>query len=354
VRWIDHRRKRHCVLGGATIAEAEDELARRLERDDDVRTGRLREVTLAELLADEVLPVLAQRLAPKSYGALRGRVLAAARHFGGQLVRDVTRADAEDYLAGLGVSPLTVVAYRSALSVVWTAAIERRAAIMNPWRGVAVPRGHERPIPYLTEEQLGALYAETPAPIRAFVTLLGETGLRRGEALALTWGAVADDLAHVRVLRSKSGRTRDVPLTARAREALRGLRRRDAGERVFRRIGASWPERARALWRRAKRRAKLPRDFRLHDLRHVRASLLVRAGVPIPTVARWLGHATATLVLTRYGTHAPADELGQALATLETAARRTRRARPRSSGGASRRGRSRSSRPRGGAAPDAG
>jgi phenylacetate-CoA ligase len=82
----------------------------------------------------------------------------------------------------------------------------------------------------------------TAPRIRPLVVLLGETGLRRGEALALLWRDVAEDFSRVTVRRSKSGRSRDVPLTARAREALEGLTRRKPETRVFRRVGVTWPK----------------------------------------------------------------------------------------------------------------
>jgi integrase len=321
VRYFDARRKRHCVLGGATLAEAEAELARRLEREDDVAFGRLRAVSLAEFLAEDAYPVLRPRLGRASFKALAGRAAAGARHFGLTAMADIDRAAAEGFLASLRIAPATVAAYRSALSVVWRLAVDRRCARENPWLGIPVARAQQRAVRFLTEDDLVRLYAACPARIRAFVTVLGETGLRRGEALALQWGLVERDLSRLTVARSKTGRVREVPLTETARAALSGLRRRKDRTRVFRRVGASWPKRCRAMWRRAKRRAGLPRDYRLHDLRHARASLLVRAGVPIPTVARWLGHSSAQLVLTRYGTHAPADELARALSALETARR---------------------------------
>lgn len=317
IRYRDERGIRRMTRGGDTLAEAELRLRLLIERVDDLRSGRIRAITLAEFLADELLPLLAGRLAPKSYESFRGRALRAARHFGARLVSDVTRAEAADYLGSIRAAPLTIVAHRAALSSTWRHAIERRAATVNPWLGLPVPRAQQRAVPYLTEEQLGTLYLRTPPSIRRIVVLLGETGLRRGEALELRWEHVAADLSSLTVARSKSGRVRTVPLTARAREALAGIRRRSPETRVFRAVGASWPKTARAAWRRAKRRAGLPVTMRLHDLRHCRAALLVRAGVPAPTVARWLGHSSAVLVLTRYGVHAPADELRQALAALE-------------------------------------
>jgi integrase len=46
-------------------------------------------------------------------------------------------------------------------------------------------------------------------------------------------------------------------------------------------------------------RAGLPR-IRFHDLRHTAATLMLGAGVPIPTASHILGHANATETLNRY------------------------------------------------------
>ena len=50
------------------------------------------------------------------------------------------------------------------------------------------------------------------------------------------------------------------------------------------------------LWRRARREAGIV-DVRLHDLRHTVASQAVARGVPLPTVARMLGHAQPIMTL---------------------------------------------------------
>ena len=50
------------------------------------------------------------------------------------------------------------------------------------------------------------------------------------------------------------------------------------------------------FWRRARREAGIE-DVRLHDLRHTVASQAVACGVPLPTVARMLGHAQPTMTL---------------------------------------------------------
>ena len=50
------------------------------------------------------------------------------------------------------------------------------------------------------------------------------------------------------------------------------------------------------FWRRTRKEAGLD-DFRLHDLRHTVASQAVARGVPLPTVARMLGHADPKMTL---------------------------------------------------------
>jgi site-specific recombinase XerD len=138
---------------------------------------------------------------------------------------------------------------------------------------------------------------------RALFTLLYETGMRVGEALGLQVADVdlTPDDERVRVL-GKGRRERTVLLAA-APESIRLLRRhlKASGLRtgsVFRgdpRYGGSARPADYTTVRRAWRRycaaagaaAPLPT---IHQLRHSRASQLVRAGVPLGTVRRLLGH----------------------------------------------------------------
>ena len=58
--------------------------------------------------------------------------------------------------------------------------------------------------------------------------------------------------------------------------------------------------------------------LRPHDLRHLNAVNLVRAGVPLPDVARWLGHSPDSILVTmRYARHAPANAADRARDLLE-------------------------------------
>ena len=50
---------------------------------------------------------------------------------------------------------------------------------------------------------------------------------------------------------------------------------------------------------------------RLHDLRHVHATTLLLAGVPVHVVAAWLGHADPSITLRVYA-HLISDQLTEA------------------------------------------
>ncbi len=66
-------------------------------------------------------------------------------------------------------------------------------------------------------------------------------------------------------------------------------------------MGKVWQRQHTSLFRRAVQRARLPREFVFHGLRHTYASDLVRQGVPLSVVARQLGHTDTRTVSATYG-----------------------------------------------------
>ena len=66
-------------------------------------------------------------------------------------------------------------------------------------------------------------------------------------------------------------------------------------------MGKVWRKQHTSLFRRAVAKAKLPKEFVFHGLRHTYASDLVRQGVPLEVIARQLGHADVKTVSTTYG-----------------------------------------------------
>ena len=89
-------------------------------------------------------------------------------------------------------------------------------------------------------------------------------------------------------------------------------------DRVFAHISPKWGGKDGRAFKAAAAKIGYP-NLRPHDLRHQAAVNLVRAGVPLPDVARWLGHSPNSLMVTmRYAQHAPGNAAETALALLET------------------------------------
>jgi integrase len=166
----------------------------------------------------------------------------------------------------------------------------------NAWRAA---RG------YKTLPELGT-YPDHLTPI---VLLALNTGLRRGELLALTWGDV--DLAGAQLTvqgaSAKSGLTRYVPLNSEAIATLRTWRSADDDQAtdavLFPGPDGGPMFSLKTAWKPIATTAKL-RDFTFHDLRHTFASKLVQAGVDLNTVRELLGHSDIKMTL-RYAHLAP-------------------------------------------------
>lgn len=141
-------------------------------------------------------------------------------------------------------------------------------------------------------------------------TFLVDTGARLGEALKLRWPDLDDHRATFWV--TKSGRSRSVPLTRRARAAAEN--RKNGSRGPFCHIAG---HRYRAVWNDAKAEIGLSADKDLvpHVLRHTCASRLVKGGIDIRRVQMWLGHQTLTMTM-RYA-HLATHDLDSCVAVLE-------------------------------------
>jgi integrase len=137
------------------------------------------------------------------------------------------------------------------------------------------------------------------------------TGVRRGEALALTWDRVDRARGVVRLELTKSGKRREVPLSSNADSVLARRWTPDATGYVF---GSRNWNAFRSAWEAALATAR-PESFRFHDLRHTFASWLVQRGRTLKEVQEALGHQTITMTM-RYSHLAP-DHLRAAVAVLD-------------------------------------
>ena len=143
------------------------------------------------------------------------------------------------------------------------------------------------------------------------VLLSMNTGMRRGELLALKWSSVDFKGKQLTVegATAKAGQTRHIPLNDEALDVLKKWKEQaPAGDRVIA-VDTGF----KTAWASLLERAKITK-FRWHDLRHHFASRLVQAGVPLNTVRELLGHGSMAMTL-RYAHLAP-DQKAEAVALL--------------------------------------
>ena len=261
---------------------------------------------------------------------------------------------------GAGLSPRTVEYVHAILRKAFRdAVVVDEVLASNPAERAKRPRGARR--------ELGEVW--TPAQLRiflqlasghrlsAFYHLAAYTGARRGELLYLRWDHIDLDHAEIRITGStaviggqrtegttKGGRSRTVSIDPGTVRALKEHRTRQAAEQLT--AGPEWrgqadgyvfttalgepvyPDTVSRLmlvlvsrYNAGQSRLKAGRPIpvaRLHDLRHVHATTLLRAGVPVHVVAARLGHADPSITLRVYA-HVISEQLAEAAAIFARA-----------------------------------
>jgi integrase len=174
------------------------------------------------------------------------------------------------------------------------------------------PQGRLR---WLTQEEAVKLLAACKKSRNGALADLVEfslfTGVRRGEALGLTWDRVDRARGVIRLELTKSGRRREVPLSSNADAVLARRWTPEAKGYVF--GSRNWNS-FRSAWESALAAAGVD-DLRFHDLRHTFASWLIQRGRTLREVQEALGHQTITMTM-RYSHLAP-DHLRAAVAVLD-------------------------------------
>ena len=203
-------------------------------------------------------------------------------------------------------------------------AIARGHIVTNPVRGIA--RNPGRKITrFLSREEIARLHrvldrfakgSWSEAQQADIIRLLLLTGCRKNEIVRLRREEVKGD--RLELLDSKTG-PRTILLNAPAKQVIERRMELGTGPWLFpsvkdpsrHRHGDFW------LWYRVRREAGIE-DVRLHDLRHTVASQAAMNGVPLPVVARLLGHSDVRMTM-RYAhvgdreIEAAAERVGQAI-----------------------------------------
>ena len=169
-------------------------------------------------------------------------------------------------------------------------------------------------------EELDQCVAEkrSRAPQADIIRLLFYTGCRSGEIRNLKWDDVGDNTLDL--TDSKTGPKR-VYLNSEARVIIKRQPRTDSPHVFPSPMNPSQPfPEFLSLWRLVRKRAGIE-DVRLHDLRHNFASWAVMRGVPLPAVARLLGHQQVSMTLRYAHVHdkeveAAAERIGKIISII--------------------------------------
>ena len=222
------------------------------------------------------------------------------------------------------VKARTLAKDRAVLHAVFTFAETLEVVQGNPVRTVTPPKGDARQPVIINDQQLETLLAACEEPmLRMFVLFLAETGARCESEASFVRFEDIDIVSGRDGHRTKSGRSRAVPLTSRLREDLRDhmatyrMRSYRGGKRsewVFHHlttrrtaIAGERIKSLRAAFAGAVKRAGLPRDLNQHDLRHRRVTTWLAAGRSPVLVQKAMGHSDLQTTM-RY-THLVADDL---------------------------------------------
>lgn len=223
-------------------------------------------------------------------------------------------------------SPATVKNYVAALRALLSFGELRGWVHVNPSKGLRLPAGEEARERIASPTEAAALIAAMRPADQAALGFAVYAGLRLGELLALDVSAVDLDEGWIHVRRSwdkgekqfvatKSRKPRKVPVIDRLATLVRDhlvLLDHPTEGLLFPSVKTpEWPTDPGILRRRVQ---KCWKDARLeplgfHEGRHTYASIGIAAGLNPKTLSTYLGHATITITLDRYGHLMPGSEV---------------------------------------------
>jgi integrase len=286
-------------------------------REGEILQGRFRIVPnrrgapTFELLADKHTDLVSVH--KRGHYVERYIITTLRSHFGKFRISDLSVEDAEKYKTNRSrsVRPATVNRELTLAKHMMAKAAEWKLIPENPFRGVrnlGVPKRDQRILSHDEEIKLlagcGLVRSRLLLPL---VVLALNTGMRRGELLALQWSGVDLDHCTIRIINAKSSAgDRVIPMNATVHLLLSDLAKNAASALVFpsnRKPGEKLLDLKKGF-KKAVQLARIP-PIRFHDLRHNFATRLVREGVDIVSVQHLLGHSKITMTA-RYA-HSLAD-----------------------------------------------
>lgn len=295
-----------------------------------------------EIVAEEWLSEHVAELSINTRDSYTARMNRILDNFSGQLVAEISTRNIRVFLKGLqeeGLAPETTNTYRSILSSLFAYAVRNKYVSENPVSVIKHFRMPKKEIQTFDSLQLTSYLngckelAEEEANHGNYVALktAAYTGMRIGEVLALRWSDIDFDNATIRVAHSlsystkdkrysldgtKNKRVRHVTISNDLVQTLKWYKMQwmflvkkmrnepepTFANLVFLTIEGKPKHRSylRHWHKRVLREKGLPEDFRIHDLRHTHATLLLELGEHPKVVQERLGHKDISVTMDMY------------------------------------------------------
>lgn len=236
-------------------------------------------------------------------------------------IKAVDVTDVQTVMSSLNasLSDATRNRYLAMLRSIFRFSIAEGFSDKDPSRSIKLRREVPVKLYDVTDEFIGRLrcavtwLSKSDPSVGCLVELLLLTGLRVGEALTLQWSDVCFETRQITLRICKNGKVRHVPMSNDCMNLLaQRVRMKEnlpPNDWLFPSSRSnSHMTRPVRPWKQACLAAGLPLSLRFHDLRHIFASVCVKAGIPLYTVQGLLGHSTIRMT-ERYSSLASEDLL---------------------------------------------
>ncbi|MBQ0721696.1 MAG: tyrosine-type recombinase/integrase [Gammaproteobacteria bacterium] len=260
-------------------------------------------VTFAEFIEEHYLPHARanKRSAHTDASKLTHHILPV---FGQQKLGQITLVSVQGYLNHLSstLAPATCNRHFSLLHRVFALAVLWGFVVKNPVTGISKFKENNQRQRFLAPEEIRRLFqaADEDANYYAanYIKFLLLTGVRRAEGLSAQWQHIDLEAQHPSwyLPETKAGKSRYVLLNPMAVALLQGLERMPGNAYCFpgQVVGKPLCNPIKAF-KRIIQSAGIEVAFRLHDLRHTTASLIVNGGGSLYDVQATLGHSSSRM-----------------------------------------------------------
>lgn len=236
----------------------------------------------------------------KSWKADKSRIIPLNQFFKDKPLKDITPLDIEKFRKwrlDKGNTKSTINRYVALLKKMLNLAIDEGYMTTNPATKVKLYSEKEfQKERILTEEEEKILLENCMNHLKEMIIIALNTGMRRGEIFNLRWKDIDFNSQTLTVKKSKSGKSREIPLNPRSFHVLQELRKqKNSSSYVFSNPKTEKPyDNVWKSFKTASKKAGVD-NLRFHDLRHTFASRLVARGADIGTVRELAGHSSITM-----------------------------------------------------------